>query len=211
MEIALATGAKVVSMSLGGPQQGPVDHDPEVKTTKILYDHGVIVVVAAGNEGPDRWTIASPGVSPWVITVGSYSPMYDDVAVFSSRGPSGEWYRDHRADWSEDLEKYGDLLIKPDVIAPGGGPAREGQKPIDLIYSGVTGWFDGFYDLFADGFEGMRGTSMATPHVSGLMTLLAEAVPDITVDEVKEVIAATAETGKDVNYGWGLIKLSMFR
>jgi len=133
--------------------------------------------------------------------------MYRDVAVYSSRGPSGEWYKTHRSDWEEDLRKYGDLIVKPDVIAPGGGPAKENQKPIDLIYSGVTGWFDGFYDLFADGFEAMRGSSMATPHVAGLMALLAEAMPSITVDVVKRVIAVTE---KSIDSGWGLVKLSMF-
>jgi len=212
MEIAYKKGAKIISMSLGGSQQGPVDHDPEVKVTKMLYERGIIVVVAAGNEGPGKWTIASPGVSPWVLTVGAYSPMYDDVAVYSSRGPSGDYYKEHRSEWHEDLEKYGDLLIKPDVLAPGGGPAKEGQKPVDLIYSGCTGWFDGFYDLFADGFEAMRGTSMATPHAAGLMALLAEAVPDLTVDDVKRVVASvTPVTEKDETYGHGIIKLSMFR
>jgi subtilisin family serine protease len=208
MEIALASGAKVVSMSLGGPLQGSVRDDPEVQATKILYDHGVLVVVAAGNEGPGEWTVGSPGASPWVLTVGSYSPLYGDVADFSSRGPNGEWYRDHLSDWEEDYAVFGDLLIKPDVIAPGGGPVSN-QKPIDLIYSGCTGWFDGFYDFFADGFEAMRGTSMATPHAAGLVALLAEAVDNVTVDDIKDVMRTQKE--KDYISGWGMIKLSLFR
>lgn len=211
MEMALATGAKVVSMSLGGTQQGPVDHDPECKAARYLREHGVIVVVAAGNEGPGDWTIASPGVCPDVLTVGAYSPLYDDVAVYSSRGPSGAWYKEHQSDWSADLQKYGDRLIKPDVIAPGGGPAKSNQKPIDMIYSGTTGWFDGFYDMFADGFEAMRGTSMATPHVSGLIALLLEAVQDLTVDEIKSIVAEKGGGAeKDQVYGWGMITLSLF-
>jgi subtilisin family serine protease len=78
-----------------------------------------------------------------------------------------------------------------------------------VIYSGVTGWFDGYYDLVADGFEGMRGTSMATPHTAGLVALLAEAVPDITVDDIKNVMRRQKE--KDYIEGWGMIKLSLFR
>ena len=210
MEIA-AKGAKVISMSLGGTQQGGVDHDPECKVTKLLYENGILVVVAAGNEGPGEWTIASPGVSPWVLTVGSYSPLYGDVAEFSSRGPSGEYYKNNPSVWEEDLEKYGELLIKPDVLAPGGGPVK-GEKLTDLIYSGTTGWFDGFYDMFADGFEAMRGTSMATPHAAGLMALLAEAVPEVTIDDIKRVIrTVSGVTEKSIDYGYGLIKLSMFR
>jgi len=208
MEISALKGAKVVSMSLGGQQQGGVDHDPEVKVTRILSGMGILVVVAAGNEGPGEWTISSPGVSPWVLTVGSYSSLYGDVAEFSSRGPSGDYYKTHRSEWEEDYAKYGDLLVKPDVIAPGGGPVK-GEKPVDLIYSGTTGWFDGFYDLFADGFEAMRGTSMATPHVAGLIALLAEAVPEITMDVIKKVIVSGVE--KSINFGYGLIRLGVFR
>ena len=211
MEIATLKGAKVISMSLGGPQQGGVDHDPECKVTKILNGMGILVVVAAGNEGPKEWTIASPGVSPWVLTVGAYSPMYNGVAEYSSRGPSGDYYKSHRSEWEEDYAKYGDLLVKPDVLAPGGGPVK-GEKPIDLIYSGCTGWFDGFYDLFADGFEPMRGSSMATPHVAGLMALIAEAVPEVSIDVIKRAIrAVSGVTEKSIDYGYGLIKLSMFR
>jgi len=51
--------------------------------------------------------------------------------------------------------------------------------------------------------------SMATPHVAGLMALLAEAVPEITIDAVKRVISGVTE--KSINYGYGLIRLSMFR
>jgi len=207
MEIAYLEGAKVVSMSLGSVQQGRVSNDPVCKTAAILRRAGVLVVAAAGNEGPGEWTVASPGVCIDVLTVGAYSVMYDDVADFSSRGPSGEWYKNHRSDWEEDYARYGDLLLKPDVLAPGGGPVNK-RKPIDLIYSGTTGWFDGFYDFMADGYEAMRGTSMATPHVSGLMALLAEAVEDLTLDDVKRALRARE---KDHVYGWGLISLKVFK
>ncbi len=210
MEIAMKRGAKVVSMSLGGPQQGSVDHDPLVKATKILHDAGVIVVVAAGNSGPSQWTIGSPGCSPWVLTVGSVS-ILDDLQVvwFSSRGPQGDWYAKNRSDYEEDLRKYGDLLIKPDVVAPGGGRVHESDKPDEVLYQGITGWFDGFYDLAVDSFEGMHGTSQATPHVAGLMTLLAEAVDGLTVDAVKEVLRRQVKEKSPVD-GWGLITLSLF-
>jgi len=208
MEIAMQRGAKVVSMSLGGELQGRVDDDPECKVIRMMKEKGIIVVVAGGNEGTNgMWTIDSPGACPDALTVGAYSVLFDEVADFSSRGWNGKWYKDHPSDWSEDHAKYGDLIEKPDVIAPGGGHVN--KTPTEVIYSGVTGWFDGYYDLVADGFEGMRGTSMATPHVAGLVALLAEAVPNITVDDIKNVMRRQKE--KDYIEGWGMIKLSLFR
>ena len=203
MEKAWKWGAKVVSMSLGGVQQGPVDQDPQCQIIARLADE-VIFVVAAGNEGPDSWTIGSPGVSPYALTVGAWSPVYQDLALFSSRGPSGEWYRDHPDDWDRDYRKYGASLVKPDVLAPGGGPVSEGQKT-DLIYSGVVGWTDGMYDFSPlDGFEGMRGTSMATPHVAGLVALAYE---HGLVKTTAQVIGKMMATGrvKDEKRGYGLI------
>jgi subtilisin family serine protease len=55
----------------------------------------------------------------------------------------------------------------------------------------------------------MRVTSMATPHTAGLVALLAEAVPSITVDDIKNVMRRQKE--KDYIEGWGMIKLSLFR
>ncbi|MDD5582651.1 MAG: S8 family peptidase, partial [Candidatus Marinimicrobia bacterium] len=59
---------------------------------------GMIIVNAAGNEGPDPTTIWSPGDSPWVITVGGVD-SYRNVSLFSGRGPTA------------------DGRIKPDVAA----------------------------------------------------------------------------------------------
>ncbi|HCF49525.1 MAG TPA: peptidase S8, partial [Syntrophomonas sp.] len=49
----------------------PAGEDPMVKITDNAWDQGIVVVVAAGNEGPDEKTISSPGISPKVITVGA--------------------------------------------------------------------------------------------------------------------------------------------
>ena len=208
MEKAIEEGAKVISMSLGGVLQGSVEDDPQCRVISEYSKRGHIFVIAAGNEGPDEWTIGSPGACVDALTVGAYSSVYGDVAVYSSRGSSGEWYKEHQDVWREHLEKYGDLIVKPDVIAPGGGPVRKDQKPVDLLYSGSQGWFDGFYDLLADGYEAMRGTSMATPHVAGVVALIAEAVPNIRVYDIKRVLMSAGS--KDHVKGWGMFTISGF-
>jgi subtilisin family serine protease len=207
MEAAYKWGAKVISLSLGGPLQGSAVHDdPESKVVNEIKD--VLWVVAAGNEGPADWTIDSPGASPNVLTVGSYSTKYGDVSLFSSRGPSGQFYRDNPDVWQKDLAECGDDLIKPDILCVGGGPCKEGQSPIDLIVSGSQGWTDGEYDYAVDGFTGMRGSSMAAAVAAGLVALLYEKKGIRSTKEIKAVMSQLGK--KDSEKGYGLIRYDMF-
>jgi len=210
MEIAVEWGAQVINMSLGGEMQGGVDEDPECIMVRELTDkYGCIFVVAAGNSGPDIYTIGSPGASPAALTVAAYSPKYKGVADFSSRGPQGGWYRDKPVEFSRDHRRYGEDFLKPDVMAPGGGPVGE-KEPVDVIYSGVTGWFDGFYDLTVDTLEAMRGTSMSAPHCSGLVALAYEHGLIRNVADVKAKMRRIWGRAKDVAYGYGLVRWSVF-
>lgn len=154
MEMAATHGARVVNMSLGGPLQGRVDQDPSCNHAKNLYKkYGTIYVVAAANDGPDKWTIASPGACPDVLTIAAIDWKTLNTSSYSSRGPQGSYYKDHKSDYQEDHEKYGENLEKPDTAAPGGD--RNTQ-----IVAGVTGWYDGFYDFILDGYEMMIGTCL---------------------------------------------------
>jgi len=87
----------VISMSLGGAGDSS---DPICLAVKRAELAGVVVVVAAGNSGPSVSTVASPGVSPYAITVGALDST-GALANFSSRGPTS------------------DMLMKPDISAPG--------------------------------------------------------------------------------------------
>jgi len=199
MTRAAVEGAKVISMSLGSDEcQGGCDHCPECKTVKRLTKLGHILVIAAGNAGPDQWTIGCPGCSPDAVTVGSYSITDDDVAWFSSRGPSNKENRGREitAEW-----------LKPDCIAPGGGRKEKKARPDEMIYSGIFGWIDGMYSSVKHGFEGCHGTSMATPHVSPLIALLVQDGKVNTAEDFKRVLR---EKGlpKNEDRGYGLVKLS---
>ncbi|KAA3637864.1 MAG: T9SS C-terminal target domain-containing protein [Calditrichaeota bacterium] len=78
--------------------------------------------------------------------------------------------------------------IKPNVAAPG-----------YLINSSISG----------GGYALLSGTSMAAPHVSGLVALLRQKNPNATVDEIKNAILLSAdnngETVPNNNIGWGII------
>ena len=101
-------GIDVVSMSLGGRVSESSKTDPVSIAAEKAVEAGLIMCIAAGNEGPSAGTIGTPGNAEHVITVGAMNDKGtvdrsdDDMANFSSVGPT----------------KY-DGLVKPDIIAPG--------------------------------------------------------------------------------------------
>jgi len=98
---------RVINMSIGVPSAG-YQFDPINKAVERAVKAGIVVVAAAGNEGPKMGTVGgAPGNSPLAITVGALddrnTPEKDDdiIAPFSSRGPTA------------------DGIEKPDLVAPG--------------------------------------------------------------------------------------------
>ncbi|MEU4265487.1 S8 family peptidase [Streptomyces argenteolus] len=97
---AVAQGADVINMSLGSTDT--VGIDPlEAQVNKVSAEKGVLFAVAAGNSGPGRGTVASPGSADAALTVGAVDDD-DLIADFSSVGP-----------------RTGDGAVKPDITAPG--------------------------------------------------------------------------------------------
>ena len=195
---AYAWGAKVLNMSLGGPLQGSVQDDPLCRLIKAYKDE-MIVVAAAGNDGPEEWTIGSPGASPDAVTVGSWSMTDNGVVWFSSRGPSGEFYKENPNIWRRDLNAIGEDLIKPDCCAPGGGRINRGDKG-EQILSGCSGWFDPYGDPLMN-FAAMQGTSMAAPAASGLIALAVDKGLIKTAEDVKEKLEEFQNKNHEQGYG----------
>lgn len=234
MQRALDWGADVISMSLGGKQQGPVGEDPYVRFIERNCkenagdDDGAIFVVAAGNSGPGQYTIGAPGVAPKALTVASWSLKDEAPAFYSSRGPQGDWYADNEEEMERDVEEYGaDEFVKPDVVAPGGGreTAEKDEEEAELLNQVETGWIEGMHDGLRDTRGMMKGTSMATPHVAGLVLRLYDAGIIKTAAEVKQVVADRGEVveypsaadnangtyeGKNIAVGYGPIRESLF-
>ncbi|HHV64195.1 MAG TPA: S8 family peptidase [Peptococcaceae bacterium] len=165
---------KVISLSLGSSAVLPAAEDPMVKIVEAAWDSGITVCAAAGNEGPGEKTIASPGISPKIITVGAMDDkdtaarLDDEVADFSSRGPTIDGF------------------TKPDILSPGVNivSLRSPGSYLDKITKASR---------VENDYCSLSGTSMATPIVAGLVALILQKHPELTPAEVKQRLMQTAE------------------
>ncbi len=161
LDWAVSQKAQVVNLSLGSNASCD-GTDALSEACDAAVGRGVVVVVAAGNSGPGSRTIGSPGCAREVITIGA-STDEDDVANFSSRGPTS------------------DGRVKPDVVLPG----------VNIISARAadTSLGNGTVDEY---YTSLSGTSMATPHAAGVAALILAAKSSLSPRQVKEIFKATA-------------------
>ncbi|WP_062351932.1 carboxypeptidase regulatory-like domain-containing protein [Bacillus kwashiorkori] len=146
---------------------------------------GIFPLFAAGNDGPGSQTIGAPGSFIDSFAVGA-TDEYDQIAYFSSRGP---------VFWENE---NGELIrhIKPDISAPG-----------HYIYSAWP------TQLSKGKYNTISGTSMATPHVAGAIALLLSANPNLSINDIKNLLKNTARvepfmgTVPNDLYGSGIINI----
>ena len=93
-------GIHVVNISVGTTCRTFEDHKVLINGVERLWDEGLIVVAAAGNQGPRPGSVTAPGSSRKIITVGSSDLLMGRTAI-SGRGPTFE------------------CICKPDLVAPG--------------------------------------------------------------------------------------------
>ena len=155
---------------MGNTANKPASEDPWAQAASKAVEAGLIVVVAAGNDGPSKGTVTTPGIAYEVITVGSIDDKGtvtrkdDTVSNDSGRGPTL------------------DGLIKPDIFAPG----------VNLTSTSSS---EGIFLPYAAGkaYVSQSGTSLATPIVSGICALLLQAKPTLTHGEIKKILSDTSE------------------
>ncbi len=194
---AAIDGADVISMSLGGNYDyNDGTESPENFFVDLLTEmFNVTFVIAAGNEGPGMNTVGSPGDSRFAITVGAYvdPEAWKWFAYGDSNVPP------QVTDFSSRGPRM-DGLLDPDVIAPG-----------QFVFSTLPVYSWGQYGSWAS--DWWAGTSMATPHVSGVVALMLSYAKEhsFNVDpfKVKKALELSAKRIEGYNYdeqGFGLVQ-----
>lgn len=203
IQYGVANGVDVFTASIGWYQPDVATRQAYRNACEAVRIAGICMLIAAGNErgyaNPPN-LIRTPGdvPSPWinpdntatgavcgVTTIGATGYHNDNYAYFSSEGPVGwntisPWF-----DWGSPY------LLKPDVCAPG-----------EDVNSTVMG----------GGYSGdtWSGTSMATPHVAGMMALMLSKNPTLLPADVDRILEQNAldrgPVGKDNDYGAGRIQ-----
>ncbi len=177
---------RVISNSWGTSGSHFAPFDPVSIASKRAYDQNMVVAFAAGNDGPGADTLNPYSASPCVISVaagtsrdtrGATNPLLSQdapglLADFSSRGIPG------------------DAFHHPDITLPGvnivAARATTALPAIAPPYTGLNGLSpEPFY-------AALSGTSMATPHLSGVAALMLSVNPALNMDGVLAALTSTA-------------------
>lgn len=162
---------RVLNLSYGTDSTQGYQLDPLAYAVEQAWRQGIVVLVAAGNDGTNRAELASPATDPYVVAVGADDPQGtlavsdDTVPAFAQRGTTAR---------------------RVDVIAPGVHVLglRDPNSYVDQNNSaGRVG------SRFLRG----SGTSQATAVASGVAALILQKYPQATPDQVKALLRASAK------------------
>jgi len=165
---------RVLNLSFSAPVNSNYWDDLVNQAVMRAWQAGIVVVVSAGNSGPDPMTIGVPGNVPYVVTVGAMTDNYtpddrsdDRLTSFSATGPTFE------------------AFVKPDLVAPGGHLSSLMEFGGEIAQDHPEFHDKGLY------FE-MSGTSQAAAVITGVAALVLSQDPSLEPDDVKCRLMAAA-------------------
>lgn len=167
---------RVINLSYGTDSAQSPSLDPLAHAVESAWRAGIVVVVAAGNDGElGPRPLTMPAVDPYVIAVGSMDHRGSDKPEMRRVGS-----------WTNS----GTTTRRPDLLAPGKsivslrvpGSTADMGHPEGLVTGDASGRF----------FRG-TGTSQSAAVVSGAVALLLQRNPELTPDQVKGLLKANAD------------------
>jgi serine protease AprX len=165
---------RVLNLSLTSTLADSYVSDMLDAAVELAWFQGLVVIVAAGNAGPNA-PITAPANDPFVITVGAtddkgtVSTADDTLASFSSYGNTL------------------DGVTKPDLVAPGRNIVSTLASPASPLGTGFP-----THVLGGGNYIRLSGTSASAPVVSGLVAQLLQTRSDLTPGQVKWLLTHTA-------------------
>jgi serine protease AprX len=177
---------RVLNLSYGTDSTQGYQLDPLAYAVEQAWQHGIVVVVAAGNDGTNRAELANPATDPYVVAVGADDP-HGTLAVNDDTVPA--------------FAQRGTTARRVDVIAPGVHVLglRDPNSYVDQNNpAGRVG------SRFIRG----SGTSQATAVASGVAALIAQKYPTATPDQVKYLLRSSAQAlpaAPDIWVGLGVL------
>jgi subtilisin family serine protease len=168
----LADCPVVINMSLGGPELDSL----EKAAIDYAISKGVIIVASAGNEGE-----AGMG----------YPGAYGPVISVAASGYTGEWYPSAGGSWWYSMDPADPTDPEQFYITDFSSRAKPGQ---DLDVAAPGSWIVGPYQVNSGqtNYYFLGGTSMASPHVAGIVALMAQKSPSLTAGDAERILENSA-------------------
>lgn len=182
---------RVVNISIGINNRLTKEQEKKlIEAITTLYEKQVLVVCAAGNDGPETGSLSSLGKLSNVFVVGCYEPTISDFykcydrdnleikerlikeALHSKRRYGCQIYSG-RGDYKKGI-------FKPDLVAPGSNVVS------------CNAFFRKQYGRYLYAYTVKSGTSMAAPIVSGTVALMLQIKPDLSIENIVDILKNSA-------------------